>query len=147
MFLSLPSPAAQHLLEQDARFDRSQEDQILQIWDVDPSRQEVDGYDNRWVGSIAKLANALQRSVGSASDLASEGLTTAEHLASLLDQLVGMRRVRQIVDRKDQRLREAPELCLMCLAVPLDLFEDLAIRVGRSDFSLDLGGVVSPLVL
>ena len=64
-----------------------------------------------------------------------------------VDQLVGVGGVRHVVGGEDQRLGEAAVLLLVLQGVLLDLFEDLAVGIGRGDRPLDLGGVELPLVL
>ena len=59
----MPRAAAEHLLEQDARLDRAQEDDELEVGDVDAGRQQVDGDDDRRVRAVAELADALQRPI------------------------------------------------------------------------------------
>ena len=63
------------------------------------------------LGPVAELADALQRPVDVGSgDLLDEGLAPAEDVAAELDELVGVRGVRQVVDGEDQRLGEAAVL-------------------------------------
>ena len=76
-----------------------------------------------------------------------ERLAPAEDVAADVDELVGVRGVRQVVGGEDQRLGEAAVLALVLVGVLLDLLEDLAVGVGRGDLALDLGGVELPLVL
>ena len=94
--------AAEHLLEQDAGLDRPQEDDELQVGDVDTGRQQVDGDNDFRVRPVAELADLLQRPINSPSDLADERLTAAEDVAGQLDELIGVRRVRQVVGGEDR---------------------------------------------
>ena len=91
------------------------------------------------IGAVAELADALQRAVDPAGDLGDEGVAPAEDVAGQVDELVGVRGVRQVVGGEDQRLREAAVLGLVLVGVALELLEDLAVGVGRGDLALDLG--------
>ena len=82
-----------HLLEQYSRLDGPQEDQELEVRDVDPGRQEVDGHDDAGVGAVAELADALEGPVDPASDLGHERVALAEDVARLIDELIGVRGV------------------------------------------------------
>lgn len=145
--LTLARAAAEHLLEEDARLYRPQEHDVFEVGDVHAGRQQVDSDDDAGVGAVAELPDALQRPVDVTGDLGNEGVTSAEAVAGKVDQLVGVRDVRQVVGGEDQGLGEAPELLLVLRGMGLQLFEDLAIGVWRRDLLLDLIGVESPLVL
>ncbi len=124
------------------RLDRPQEDDELQVGDVHAGGEHVHGDDDAGFGPVAELADALQRPVHVGSgDLLHECLAAAEDVAASVDQLVGVRGVRQVVGGEDQRLGEAAVALLVLVGVLLDLFEDLAVGVGDGDLALDLGGV------
>ena len=63
VFLALARAAAQHLLEEDARLDRAQENDDLQVGDVHAGGHEIDGDDDAGVLPVAELADALQRAI------------------------------------------------------------------------------------
>ena len=138
--------AAEHLLEQDAGLDRTQEDEEFKVGNIDASREQIDRHDDLRVRPIAELADLLQRSVDTSRDLADKGFSTTEDVACLVDKLISMRRVRNVIDGEDQGLREATRRGFVLVGVALDLFQDLAVRVGRGDVALHLAGVVCPLV-
>ena len=58
--LALARAAAEHLLEQDARLHRPQEDDELQVGDVDAGREQIDRDDDARVRPVAELADSLQ---------------------------------------------------------------------------------------
>src|SRR5216683_1105800 len=84
---------------------------------------------------LRKYSNkdASQRSVDAAGNLGHEGVAASEDVTGELDQLVGVRGVRQVVVRENERLREAPRFLLVRDGVLLDLLENLAVGVGRGD--------------
>ena len=142
-----PRAAPEHLLEQDPRLDWPQEDQELEVRDVDPGRQEVDGHDDAGVGAVAELADALEGPVDPASDLGHERVALAEDVARLIDELIGVRGVGEVVGGEDQRLREPSVLGLMGVGVALDLLQDPAVGVRGGDVSLDGARVKRALVV
>ena len=117
VLLALAGAAAEHLLEEDARLHRPQEDDELQVGDVHAGRQQVDGDDDAGVRAVAELADALQRPVDAAGDLRDERLAAAEDVAGQVDELVGVRGVRQVVGGEDQGLGEAAVLALVLVGV------------------------------
>ena len=80
--LAPPCAAAQHLLEQDARLDRPEEDDGLQPGDVDAGGEQVDRHHHARVGPVAELADSLQGSVNArgAGDLLHEVIPAPEPL-------------------------------------------------------------------
>jgi hypothetical protein len=58
-----------------------------------------------------------------------------------------MRRVRQVVDGEDERLRKTGGAFLVSQRVLLQLLEDLAIRIGRRHLGFDVGALEAALVL
>src|SRR5262249_46057397 len=98
-------------------------------------------------GSVAELADTLQRPIDPPRNLPHKRMTTTEDLNGKVDDLVGVRRVRYVVRRKDERLREAPVLLLVFGRVFPKLFEDLSIRVGGRDALLDVRWIEVPLIL
>ena len=94
VLLALPRPAAEHLLEEDARLDRAQEDEELEVGDVDAGGEHVDRDDDAGLRPVAELADPLQRPVDAAGDLGDEGVALAEDVAGGVDELVGVRGVR-----------------------------------------------------
>ena len=95
-------------------FDRPQEDDELQVGNVHAGGEHIDGDDDARARAVAELADALQGPVHgrAAGDLLHEGIAAAEDVAADLDQLVGVRSVRQVVDGEDQRLGKAAVLLL-----------------------------------
>jgi hypothetical protein len=65
-------------------------------------------------GPVAELADALEGLIyrRAAGDLRQEGLAPAEDLVTLPDELVGVRDVRRVVGREDERLGEPAGLLL-----------------------------------
>ncbi len=141
------SAAAEHLLEQDPRLDRPQQDQELEIRDVDAGREQVDRDDDAGLRPVAELADPLQRPVDSAGDLGDEGVAATEDLARLIDELVGVRDMRKVVGSEDQGLGEPAVLGLVLVGVTLQLLQDAAVGVWGRDVTLDRGGVKGTLVL
>ena len=92
--LALAGAPAEHLLEQDAGFDRAQEDDEFEVGDVHAGREHVHGDDDAGLLAVAELANLLKGPVHAASDLADEGVALAEHVAGDIDQVVGVGSVR-----------------------------------------------------
>lgn len=146
-FLSLARPAPDHLLEQDARLHRPQEHDVLQVGDVDAGSEQVHGDRDAGVGSVAELADALERAVYAARDLLDEGVSPAKHVAGQVDELVAVRGVGQVIDGEDQHLGQAAELLLVLVGVAPELLEDALVGVGSRDAGFQLGRIVLALVL
>src|SRR5690349_11545166 len=62
--LTFTSAAAKHLLEQNARLNRAEKHNELKIRNIDSRGKKIDGHGNRRKLAVAKLANALKRTVG-----------------------------------------------------------------------------------
>src|SRR6267154_3123896 len=95
-----------HLLKQNARLHRTEEDDVLKVRNVDASRQHVHGDDNVRFRAIPKLADSLQRTINSACDFLDERISLAEYIASDIDKVVCMRSVRKIIHGEDQCFRK-----------------------------------------
>ena len=78
VLLALTGTPAKDLLEEDARLDRPQQDDELQVRDVHAGRHEVDAHHDAGVRSVAELADALERAVDLAGDLGNEVLAAPE---------------------------------------------------------------------
>jgi hypothetical protein len=131
MALALARAAAEHLLEQDARLHRAQEDDELQVGDVHAGGQQVHRDDDAGVLAVAELADALERAVHAAGDLLHEGVAAAEGVAADLDELVGVGDVGQVVGREDEGLGEAAVFAPRARRQwSLEGLDDLAVRVG-----------------
>ena len=104
--------ASEHLLPEDARLHRPQEHDELQRRDVHAGRKHVHGDDDLRIRAIAELADALERAVDIwvAGDLLHEVVALVENVAADLDELVGVRGVREIVDGEDEDFRKASRL-------------------------------------
>ena len=61
--VALARAAPEHLLEQDARLHRPQEDDELEVGDVHAGREQVDARRRSRVRPVAELADALERAV------------------------------------------------------------------------------------
>jgi hypothetical protein len=68
----------------------------------------VNRYGNAGVGADAELADVPKRPVNPARDLGDEGVPAPEDVTRPVDELVGVRGVRQVVGGEDQRLGESP---------------------------------------
>ncbi len=126
VLLALAGAAAEHLLEQDARLHRPQEDDELQVRDVDAGGEQVDGHDDARVGPVAELADALQRPVDAAGDLGDEGVAAAEDVAGLVTSWSACEVCGRSLAAKISVLGKRPYSRLVLVGVALDLLEDLA---------------------
>ena len=88
VLLTSPGPAAEHLLEQDARSHRSEEDEELKIWNVHAGREQVHRDHDRRVRAIPEFTDALKRTIYAARHLGYEGITPGEHVAAEINELI-----------------------------------------------------------
>ena len=63
ILLPLAGAAAEHLLEEDAGFDRAQKDDEFQVRDIHAGGEHVHRDDNAGLRAVAELADALERPV------------------------------------------------------------------------------------
>ena len=82
--------APHHLFEQNARLDRAKEDDKLQVRDVNPRREHVHRHHNPRLTTVAKLADALKRSVHAPGDFLHKRIATTEDVTGQIDKLVGV---------------------------------------------------------
>src|SRR4029077_20124169 len=69
-----------------------------------------------------------------------------EHVAADSHELVSVRRVRQIVHRKNQDLRKMTGFLLVLVRILRNLFDNLPVALWRRNFAFDRGGVELTLV-
>ncbi len=136
----------EHLLEEDARLDRPQEDDALEVGDVDACSQQVYGDGDDGLRTVSELADALQRTVDAAGDLLDEGVASTEDVARDVDEAVGVGGMGEVVDGENEGLGQSAIPGLVLEGVALDLLEDFPVRVGGGDPSLDVGRVERALV-
>src|SRR5207245_9912824 len=103
--LAFACAAAEHLLKEDPRLHRPQEHDELEVGNIDTGREEIHRYRDGWVRPVAELTDALEGPIHAACDLLHERLAATESIATELYELVGGRRVRQIVECEADRVR------------------------------------------
>ena len=109
MLLALARAAPQHLLEQDAGLDRPQEDDELQVGNVHAGGQQVHRDHDAGLRAVAELADLLQRPIRLGPVIfRTKPSPRPKTSTASSHQLVGVRRVRQVVGGEDQRLGEPP---------------------------------------
>ena len=132
MLFAFARAASQHLLKQNARFDRAQKHDEFQVRNVYAGREHVYGNDDAGFRTIAKFADALERTIYATCNFLDERIAAPKHIAGNVDKVVGVRRVRQIVHGEDQRFREATKLLFMFVAIVSELFEDWLLSGNRA---------------
>ena len=110
-------------------FHRAQEDDEFEVRNVDAGAEHVHRHDDAGCWPVAELPDALEWPVDRRAprDLRNEAIATTEDVPRLVDELVRVRRVRQVIRGKDERLGEAPVALLVRKRVRLEFFEDLLV--------------------
>jgi hypothetical protein len=112
-------------------------------------RQATNSDDDLRLGSIAKLADPLKRTVNVwvSGNLLNKVIALVEDLAADSNQLISVRCMRNIVDREDQDFGKSVGLRFVGVGMLGNLFDDLAIAIRSCDLVLNLFGGKSPLIL
>src|SRR5439155_17925375 len=125
----------EHLVEEQVVFHWAQAVDVFEVGNIHVGGKHVHSYDNARLRTVAEFADALEGSIhgGAAGDFLDEGVAATEDVPRGVDQLIRMRRVPEVVCRKDEGLGEPAVPLFMLGGVLLELFEDLAIRVRGGD--------------
>ena len=131
--------ASEHLLPQNARFNRAQKDDEFQRGYINTGRKHIDGHDNFWIRTIAKFPNALKRPINIwiTGNFLNKVIALIKNVATNTHELIRVRRVRQIVDCKDQGFGEATGFLFVLVGMFCNFLNDFAVTLWGSDVVLD----------
>ena len=118
--------ATEHLLKQNATIFTGRRNTMNSKSGMStPVAEHIDGHNYRRLRSVPELPDALEWSVhgGTPGDFGDEAFAATEDVACEVNELVSVRCMREVVRRKDERLRESPVAFLVLQAVRLELLQ------------------------